>query len=358
MMNRIKKNLFLSRHRRSPGVPPGTVESHQELMHRKVTFQLISYNEKEWSQHAPESIEEIQKLIAPDCINWLNVEGVHNAAVLEQFGKAFGIHPLTLEDISHTDQRAKYEMYPEYDCIILRMLYYSGHVHSEQLTILLFDHLVITFQEPEGGDPFTLIRDRIRNGKGRVRNMKADYLAYALADAVVDYYFALLELISDQLEVFDDKVFSNTQENVLKGLHALKRDLLYIRKSVWPLREVFLGFERMQSKRIGAETRLFVRDLIDHSLRITESVENFRELSTGLIEIYLSGLSQKMNEVMKVLTVISTVFIPVTFIAGVYGMNFDFMPELKSPYGYYTTWGVMLFIMIALLVYFKRKRWI
>jgi magnesium transporter len=238
------------------------------------------------------------------------------------------------------------------------MLYYESQLNSEQLTIVLKNNVVITFQENHGGDAFYPIRKRIKESKGRVRKFGADYLCYALIDAVVDSYFNILEVIGDKIELMDEQLIVEPTPNALKALHAMKREMIFLRKSVWPVRDMVGSLERSETTLIQQTTDVYLRDVHDHVIRVIETVENYRDLINGMMDIYLSSLSNKLNEVMKVLTIISTLFIPVTFIVGVYGMNFDFMPELRSPYGYGATWLVMLVIMASLLYYFRRKKWL
>jgi magnesium transporter len=238
------------------------------------------------------------------------------------------------------------------------MLYYDTELHNEQLTILLKNNVVITFQENHGGDAFFPIRKRLKEAKGRVRKFGADYLCYALIDAVVDSYFNILEVIGDKIELMDEQLIKDPTPDTLQVLHAMKREMIFLRKSVWPVRDMVGSLERSETTLIQPTTDVYLRDVHDHVVRVIETVENYRDLINGMMDIYLSSLSNKMNEVMKVLTIISTLFIPVTFIVGVYGMNFDYMPELRSPYGYAATWLVMLVIMASLLYYFRRKKWL
>jgi magnesium transporter len=263
-----------------------------------------------------------------------------------------------LEDIVHVDQRPKFEEYDHYLVAILKMIMYDETVYAEQLSLVLVDNTVISFQEPDGGDAFDVIRTRLRQGKGRVRKLGADYLFYALMDAVVDYYFYIIEKIGDKVERIEEEIINEPKRESLIELYNLKREVIYLRKQVWPLRDMLSNLLRSETTFITANTQLFLRDLQDHSTRIIDTVETYRDLLSGIMDIYLSTNSNKMNEVMKVLTIMSSIFIPVTFIAGVYGMNFEFMPELKSPYGYAGIWIVMLGVMGGMVMYFKRKKWI
>ena len=240
---------------------------------------------------------------------------------------------------------------------MMKMITYSKQVDSEQLAIILLDNTVISFQEPQGGDAFDIIRNRLRTAKGRVRKLGADYLAYALMDAVVDCYFTCIEKIGDKVEEIEEDIINNSDKKSLLELYHLKREMIYLRKQVWPLRDMINNMIRSETHLINPSTDIYLRDLSDHVTRIIDTVETYRDLLSGIMDIYLSTNANKMNEVMKVLTIMSSIFIPVTFIAGVYGMNFDNMPELRTQNGYYFIWAVMISIIIGLLIYFKRRKW-
>lgn len=341
------------------GAPPGTLFYTGDETDSKVKITLIEFNENEFFEREFFDLSECAVHIKDNMTKWINVEGVHDTELIEKMGKMYDIHPLTLEDIVHVDQRPKFEEYDNYLLAILKMILYEGVVHAEQLSLLLMqNNTVISFQEPQGGDAFDVIRTRLRQGKGRVRKLKADYLFYALMDAVVDYYFNTVERIGDKIEVIEEEIINEPQRQSLIELYNLKREVIYLRKQVWPLRDMIANLLRSETEFITENTQLFFRDLQDHSTRIIDTVETYRDLLSSIMDIYLSTNSNKMNEVMKVLTIMSSIFIPVTFIAGVYGMNFEFMPELKSPYGYAAVWVVMLSVMGGMVFYFKKKRWI
>jgi magnesium transporter len=286
------------------------------------------------------------------------VDGIHDVALIEKIGKHFNIHPLTLEDIVNTNQRPKFEDYDNYVVAIMKMIYYDTELRSEQLSVVLMEGMVISFQEVYGGDAFDLIRTRIRQGKGRIRKMAADYLAYALIDAVVDCYFTILEKIGDKIEVLEEELISDPTKETMQQLHHMKREMIFVRKAVWPMRELINNLERSETELIRPSTDVYLRDVHDHTVRVIDTVETYRDLISGMMDIYLSSVSNRMNEVMKVLTIITTIFVPVTFIAGIYGMNFDYMPELHSKWGYPLTWAVMIAIIVSLLVYFRKKKWL
>lgn len=339
------------------GAPPGTLYYTGEQS-GAVRISLIEYNENEFFEEEFSDWDDCLKAIEPDMVKWINVEGIHNLELIEKIGKQFNIHPLTLEDIVHVDQRPKFEDYDHYTLSVMKMITYDAEVHAEQLSIILMDNTVISFQEPQGGDAFDIIRNRLRQCKGRVRKLGADYLAYALMDAVVDCYFNAIERIGDRVEQIEEEIINHHNKDSLLTLYGLKREIIYLRKQVWPLRDMISNLIRSESKLITANTHIFLRDLQDHSTRIIDTVETYRDLLSGIMDIYLSSNANRMNEVMKVLTIMSSIFIPVTFIAGVYGMNFEYMPELKSPMGYVIVWAIMLSIMLGLAIYFKRKKWL
>jgi len=340
------------------GAPPGTLVYYGDDHTEKVKITLIEYNEKEFIEKDFYNFADCVNHVNPEMVRWINVDGVHDVELVEKIGKFFNIHPLTLEDVVNTNQRAKFEDYDNYVVSIMKMIYYDTALHSEQLSVVLMDGMVISFQESLGGDAFDLIRNRIRQGKGRIRKMGADYLAYALLDAVVDCYFTILEKIGDKIEVLEDELMTEPTKETLQMLHHMKREMIFVRKAVWPMRELINNLERSETELIKPSTDVYLRDVHDHTIRVIDTVETFRDLLSGMMDIYLSSVSNRMNEVMKVLTIITTIFVPVTFIAGVYGMNFDYMPELHSKWGYPAVWAVMLTIIIALIIYFRRRKWL
>lgn len=338
------------------GVPPGTLFYTGEQSGR-IKITLIEFNELDFSEREFFDLSDCMDSLSKDKIKWINVEGVHNIEMIEKIGKIYNLHPLTLEDIVHIEQRPKFEDYDHYVFTIMKMISYKKQAEAEQLSLVLLEDTVISFQEPEGGDAFDIIRDRLRQAKGRVRRLGPDYLFYALMDAVVDWYFNAVEKIGDKVAEIEEDIIDHPTPQTMHELYGLKREIIYLRKQVWPVRDLVNNIIRSDSKFITSNTQLFLRDLQDHSTRIIDTVETYRDLLSGMMDIYLSNNANKMNEVMKVLTIMSSIFIPVTFIAGVYGMNFEFMPELKSPYGYAAVWAVMLSVMGGLIVYFKKKKW-
>lgn len=340
------------------GAPPGTMLYKGAHKGKKIKITLIEFNKTEFFEQDFYDLSECLAHVKNNMIKWINIDGVHNTDMIEKIGELYNIHPLTLEDIVQVNQRPKFEEYENYLLAIMKMIMYNKTVYSEQLSIILLKDTVISFQEPEGGDAFDVIRNRLRQSKGRVRKLGADYLFYALMDAVVDFYFSAIEKIGDKVEEIEEEIINNPKQDSLLQLYDLKREVLYLRKQVWPVRDMVNNLLRTESKLISSNTQLFFRDLLDASNRIIETVETYRDVLSGILDIYLSTNSNKMNEVMKVLTIMSSIFIPVTFIVGVYGMNFENMPEIHSKYGYAGVWMVIIGSMGGLIYYFKKKKWI
>jgi magnesium transporter len=326
----------------------------------KVKLSVINYDGANFQEKEVNNVKEAVSFRSKSSVTWLNVDGVHQPEIIEQIGKIFSIHPLVLEDIANTGQRPKMEDFDGYIFVVLRMLRFDdekNQTKAEQISIILGPDFVISFQEREG-DVFDIIRDRLRSNKGRIRKIGADYLAYSLIDAIVDNYFMILEKLGETIEDIEDKLVTDPKAETLQIIHDLKREMIFLRKSVWPLREVINRLERSESALIKKSTLVYLRDVYDHTIQVMDSVDTFRDTLSGMLDIYLSSVSNRMNEIMKVLTIIATIFIPLTFIAGVYGMNFRRMPELVQPWGYPAVLIVMLVIALIMLVYFRRKKWI
>jgi magnesium transporter len=295
-----------------------------------------------------------------DGVLWMNLEGVHDVKSVEAIGRMFNLHPLTIEDVVHTRQRPKLEDYEDYLFVVLKMLDYdarSMEVSSEQVGIVLGSDFVLCFQEGAKGDVFDSIRERLQLERTKVRSHGADFLCYSLIDAIVDRYFSILEDIGEKIEILEDQLVVDPGRATLQTIHHMKRELIMLRKSVWPLREVLGGLRREESDLISDMTTVYIRDVYDHTIQVIDTVETYRDMLAGMLDMYISSVSNRMNEVMKLLTIISTIFIPLTFLAGVYGMNFKYMPELDSPYGYPVLWGIMVVIGVLMMLFFKRKRW-
>ncbi|MDG6220662.1 MAG: magnesium/cobalt transporter CorA [Candidatus Thermoplasmatota archaeon] len=362
-MKKLSKSK--SRAQAKIGLPPGSLVYVGEQKTDKVRLSIMEYGEEGFSERQPNTVEECFPLKPKPGITWLNVDGLHDVSIMEAFGKQLNIHPLALEDIISTGQRPKVEDYGEHLFIVLKMLYSdsSGELVSEQVSLVMGENYVLSFQEKEG-DVFELIRKRIRGGKGRIRRMGADYLAYALMDAIVDNYFVLLEAVGLSLEELENGIVENPTPENLQKIHNLKRQMIQMRKAVWPLREVIGSMERSESSFVSQETSIFLRDLYDHTIQVIETMESYRDMASGMTDLYMSSVSNRMNEVMKVLTIIATIFIPLTFIAGIYGMNFDpdvsplNMPELKWVWGYPAAIAAMTAVALAMVAFFKKKGWL
>ncbi len=354
MNRRMKKRLKLL------GQPPGTLVHIGEKKIENVKISIIDYDEKYFEEKKDVMVEECSSYIQKPTVSWINIDGLHNVDVIEEIGKEFNIHPLLLEDIVNTEQRPKIEDFDNYIFIILKMLTYDKDdvtIDSEQVSIILGSNFVISFQEREG-DVFNPIRERIQQNKGRIRKTGADYLAYALIDAIVDNYFIILESFGERIESLEEELLKDPTPDTSAKIHNLKRELIFLRRSVWPLRELINILERGESSLIKKSTLIFLRDVYDHTIQVIDTVETFRDTITGMLDTYLSSLSNRMNETMKVLTIIATIFIPLTFIAGIYGMNFRYMPELEWRWAYPTVWIVILAVGISMFIFFKKKKWL
>lgn len=320
---------------------------------------VIDYDAEKIREQADAPVDACIPLKDTGSVSWINIDGLNDTSVIEKIGVAFGIHSLVLEDILHTTQRPKLEDQGEYLFLVVRMLYMAPdgkEVQSEQVSFILTEHCLITFQE-RAGDVFDGVRERIRQNLGRVRKMGSDYLLYALMDSIVDNYYLIMENTGEKIESIEQSMMEDPDEQLLKELYRMKRELLYIRKSVWPLREAIGGLERGESSLLKKKTHVYLRDLYDHTIQVIDTVETFRDMLTGVQDLYLSSMGHKTNQVMQVLTVIATIFIPLTFVAGVYGMNFEYMPELHWKYSYPVIWLAMILIAVGMLAYFRRKKW-
>ena len=319
----------------------------------------MSYSPGSIEEKAKATLEECYGLQDGETVTWVNVDGVHDTSVIEQLGALVALHPLVLEDVVTLDQRPKLEEFDEHLFLVLKMLHYDNdeRLAGEHVSLVVGHTFVISFQEYEG-DVFEPVRSRLRKNKGRIRKMGADYLAYTLIDTVVDHYFLMIEQLGEQIESLEELLLSDPEQSTLIRINELKREVIMLRKSIWPLREVISGLQRGESPIFKKKTMVFLRNVYDHTIQVLDIVETYRDLLSGLTDLYMSSLSQKMNEVMQFLTIIGTIFIPLTFIAGVYGMNFEIMPELRWRYGYPIMMGLMAVMAFVLLIYFRRKKWL
>lgn len=341
------------------GFPPGTIVHIGNKRTEKTKITIVDYNEEQFQEKEAKSIKECFPYKDKPTVTWINIDGVHEVKIIEELGKNYNFHPLILEDIVDTDQRPKIKDFGDYIFIILKMHYYdkeNNEIKIEQVSLIFGKNYVISFQEREG-DVFDSIRERIRNNIGRIRKARADYLIYALMDAIIDNYFTILEKLGEETEDLEAKVIKNPVPANLQIIYRLKSELIFLRKSVWPLREVISILEKGESALIDKSTNIYLRDIYGHTIQVMDTVETLRDVISGTLEVYLSSVSNRMNEIMKVLTIIATIFIPLTFIVGIYGMNFQYMPELKWVWSYPVVLLGMLIIGIIMVFYFRRKKW-
>ncbi|MFH1403466.1 MAG: magnesium/cobalt transporter CorA [Candidatus Altiarchaeota archaeon] len=353
------KKLTKKRSRKS-GMPPGSLVHIGDRKIDETIITVIDYDESKFQEKTIKEIHECSPFTKSATVSWINIIGIHDIEVLRKIGDMFNMHPLVVEDILNTDQRPKMEDFGDYIFLVLQMLTYNESkesVDAEQISIILGPNFVLSIQETEG-DVFDGVRERIRGGKGKIRKMGSDYLTYALLDAIVDNYFLIMEKVGEDIEDVEEEVVGQPTPKTLHTIHDIKGELIFLRRSVWPLREVVSSLQRFEGKLVKNSTRVYLKDVYDHIIQVIDSIESFRDIISSMLDIYLSSISNRMNEVMKVLTVIATIFIPLTFIAGVYGMNFRYMPELGWHIGYPLVLSLMLFIALSMLAYFKRLKWI
>ncbi len=355
------KTKLLSRQGYKPGGAPGTLEAPEGALAPEA--QIICYGPENLEEIAFGSVEDIPALLDKWPLVWINVSGLADVNLIEKLGQQFNIHPLALEDVVHIPQRAKVEEFENCLFAVFRMAVCEGDSHAlEQVSLFLGKNFVLTFQE-RPGDVFEPVRERIRKGRPRIRMARPDYLVYALMDAVVDGYFPVLELYSDRLDSLEERILNNPTQKMMEEVYRIKRELQLLRHCIWPLREAIGNLTAGEHDLVNSETSVFLRDCQDHVIQVLDILENYRERISGLTDLYLSSISNKMNEVMKVLTIIATIFMPLGFLAGIYGMNFDSsspynMPELSSPYGYPILLSVMALVGMGMLLYFRSLGWL
>ncbi len=323
----------------------------------KVILELISYNRETYSKFDNLTTEELCKKLQPSQVNWVNVDGLGNLEIIEKLQAHFGLHVLLIDDVLN-DQRPKSEEYEDYLFFTLKMLYRIDNtgIDYEQISFVLGKDFLISFQEKEG-DLFDGFRERIRLDQGKVRKKQSDYLLYRLIDIIVDNYYNVLDRIGDLIEETEDDAYENPSNQSFYKIQSLKKEVIFLRKALYPLREALSKVVKGESEFIKEENLPYFADVYDHVAHLIDSLETYKDLTSSLLDIHINAMNTRMNEVMKVLTVISTIFMPLTFIVGVYGMNFEFLPELHWRWGYYIVWAVMLTIVVAMLLFFKRKKW-
>ncbi len=354
-MNDPEKNIS-----KKAGLHPGALVHVGRRKADKIKLTVFDYNQDKHSSAEFNKVEEFTPQYKKDLVSWINIDGLHDITAIAALGEHFGLHPLLMEDVLNTSHRPKVEEFDNYLFLTLKMLGLSSDGKSivqEQVSFVLGDSWVISFQEQEG-DLFDVIRERIRESKGNIRKMGADYLLYRLIDVVVDNYFIVTENISEATERLEEKVLKSPDEQTLQEIQRLKKQLINLRKTINPLREAVSILQKGDNPLIKDTTIRYLRDVYEHIIQVADSIETHRDMLASIMDLYLSGISNKMNQVMKVLTIIATIFIPLTFVAGIYGMNFENMPELHWKYGYFAVWGFMLVVFIFMMIYFKRKKWL
>ncbi|MCB0292082.1 MAG: magnesium/cobalt transporter CorA [Calditrichaeota bacterium] len=354
----------MSRHNRNYakklGKAPGTYVFTGERKIDKVKITLMEYDGQKLEFKTVENVEQTFPYKDKPSVSWINIYGLHETEVMEKIDRHFGIHPLILEDIVNTNQRPKIEIFDGYVFIVLKMLWFDEQkmeLTVEQISLIVGPNFLICFQEWEG-DIFNHIRERMKVESSRLRTRGADYLCYAILDVIVDHYFLVLEKIGDKIESLEEEVLDDPDQQTMHKINRLKRDLIFLRKSIWPLREVISGIERGEIDLFEDRNMPFIRDLYDHTIQVIDTIESYRDMTAGILDMYMSVISNRMNEVMKVLTIIATIFIPLTFLAGIYGMNFDHMPELHWPWAYPLFWLIMIVVAAIMVVFFRRKQWL
>jgi magnesium transporter len=343
------------------GLAPGTLVHVGEKKAEKTVIKAWLYNSEKLIEKELQTVDECQELKGQPGMNlWINVDGLDQIGIIEKLGGYFGVHPLTLEDVLNTGQRPKMEDYDSYIYAVLKMMLLDEEreeILIDQVSIIFGTNYILSFQEREG-DAFNPIRDRLKNPASRLRKNGVDLLAYSLIDAVVDNYFLILEHFGEEIEDLEEQLIVDPMPETLKAIQKYKRDMITLRRSVWPLRELINSLQRTESQLIKESTQIYLRDVYDHTIQVIDSIEAFRDILSSMVDVYLSSLSHRMNDIMKVLTIIATIFIPLTFIAGVYGMNFEYMPELKWRWGYPAVMFAMTILGISMFLYFKKRRWV
>ncbi len=343
------------------GLPPGSLVHVGDVLETTTSISVIDYSADSFEEQQVQSIDEIVKYKSSNTVTWVIIEGLTNVNIVERIGTLFDIHQLVLEDILNTHQRPKFEEYDDHLYIVLKCLLTEDEqftVNYEQISLLVLQNFVFVFKEKQD-ELFHPVLQRIMTSKSRIRKSGADYLTYAILDTIVDQNFFLVDSLDDTINALEDMILAS--ESTTKTLHTiqlLKREIISIRKHVSPVRELIAGMLRSESELIDEKTHIYLRDVSDHVIRVIESIESYREILTGLLDIYISSVSNKMNEIMKVLTVFASIFIPLTFLAGIYGMNFEYMPELQWAWAYPALWIVFIIVPVVLLIYFRKKRWL
>jgi magnesium transporter len=356
MSNKQTRHRHRLVRRTQPGAAPGTIVVDPAAPKPVIT--VLTYGPEKFEERAIAEVGSLKEFLGKWPVTWINVDGLGDATTIRQLGELLHLHPLALEDVVNVHQRAKVEEYPEHLFVVLRMAHPAERLSTEQVSIFLGKGFVVTFQESLPGDSFEPVRERIRATRAAIRQRGCDYLCYALIDAAIDSFFPVLESMGERIEDLEEEALADATRNTINCIHDVKHDLLMLRRAIWPAREALHSLARDPSPLVTDETRIYLRDAYDHTIQLLDLLETYRELGSDLRDLYLSSVSTRMNEIMKVLTIISTIFIPLTFIVGLYGMNFEFMPELHWRFGYASVWFVMAALVIFMLLFFRRKGWI
>ncbi|MBT1070479.1 magnesium/cobalt transporter CorA [Pelotalea chapellei] len=355
------RQKFLKKRSIKSGMPPGSLVHIGEERAEAAQISIIAYDATALEEQSlPKIGKHLPSCINPTGVTWINVEGVHDVEIVRALGEHFSFHPLVMEDIVNTVQRPKIEDYGEYLFIVMRMLrpQHEADFSSEQLSMIVGPNYLLTFQEGIKGDVFDAVRERIRTSKGKIRALGTDYLCYSLIDAIVDSYFSVLEELGEHIVDVEEELTLTPGRETLHRISYLKKEIIFLRRAVWPLREAISFLERGDSHLLSDATRVYYRDIYDHTVQVMDTVETYRDLLAGMLDLYLSSVSNRMNEIMKFLTVVGMIFLPLTFLVGVYGMNFKNMPELEWHYGYYALWAVMIVLSLGMVAFFRKKKWL
>lgn len=350
LKNRVKKT----------GLSPGSLIPIGEQPQHPITLSIIEYSETEYIEKENASIQECIDCIEKPTMTWIQVHGVYDSSMIASIGSRFKLHPLVMEDVLNTSQRPKIDIYGEQVFIVSRLLQYdqqAHQLHDEQVSIIFGPNVLISFLEKDQ-DIFAPIKERLRQANNRIRKQGSDYLAYALIDMIVDYYFNVLEKVDVNLDFLEEELVSSPPKpSTLQSIQRAKRNMVFLRKSVWPMRDVVSRLQRLEPPLVTANTQVFLHDVYDHIVQTIDIIEGFRDVVSGMLDIYLSNINIRTNEIMKVLTIVSTIFVPLTFVSSLYGMNFEYMPELHTRWGYPFVLALMTLLAISMLYYFHRKKW-
>ncbi len=342
------------------GLPPGTPVHIGDKKVAETHISLLNYSQTNVHEIEIKNIEDCTQFLDEATVTWIDVDGIHQTDIIQQLGEEFQLHPLIMEDIMSSTQRTKLDDFGHYLFIVLKMFYSNGleeSLREEQVSLVIGSNFLISFQESEE-DVFRSVRNRIRHQQGRITKKGTDFLAYSLLDSVVDQYFTVLERFDERMATLEQGILDDPTREAYENINIMKREVLFLRKSIWPLREVINCMIRNDTGLIKKQSILYLKDVYDHTIQILDTIETFRDMLSGMLDMYLSSVSYRMNEIMKVMTLIATIFIPLTFITGLYGMNFRYMPELEWHNGYFMSLALMVVIAVAMIIYFKRKNWL